>query len=412
MLESVRPHYAKEFRCIGSDCEDTCCHGLDVVIDKPAYEKLQSLPGFQPRLNEHFVVLANHSTDSQYARIKLTPSCTCPFLSVDRMCGIQQEHGEYYLPDICASYPRVTQRIDGWSETALLLSCPEAARLVLLNPTLLPPDEGNLPRYLRFSRTAGPEAKANGSPHQYLWDIRGFALLLLQDRAYPLWQRLFMLGMFCKRLNEITAAQQLGLVPQLLTEYAEMITHGSLRSAMDGIPVRSALQLGVVLDVVNRQLAMTDASHIRFRDCVQDFLDGIHYEAASPIEGCTPFFEEAYARYYRPFMQQRPYILENYLVNHVSRTRLPYGVDAQGKLNDPLTEYFVMCVLYAVIKGLLIGMAGHYREAFAEAHVIKLIQSFAKAVEHSPKFLVASDLSLANADGMALLLKNNDGTVS
>jgi lysine-N-methylase len=408
MLEHVRPRYAKEFRCIGSACEDTCCHGLDVVIDKPAYEKLQSLPGFQHRVNEHFVVLPNHPTDSQYARIKLTPSCTCPFLSADRMCGIQQEHGEYYLPDICASYPRVTQRIDGLSETALLLSCPEAARLVLLNPSLLPPEASNLPRYLRFSRTDGPPAKANGTPHQYLWDIRGFALLLLQDRTYPLWQRLFILGMFCKRLNEITAAQQLGLVPQILREYAEIITLGTLRSAMDGIPVRSALQLGVVLDIVNRQHAAADASHVRFRECVQDFLDGIQYQAASPIERYAPFFEEAYARYYQPFMRQRPYILENYLVNHVFRTRFPYGVDSQGKLNDPLTEYFVMCVFYAVIKGLLMGMAGHYREAFAEAHVIKLVQSFAKAVEHSPTSLLAGNLSLANADGMALLLKNNE----
>jgi lysine-N-methylase len=62
-------------------------------------------------------------------------------------------------------------------------------------------------------------------------------------------------------------------------------------------------------------------------------------------------------------------------------------VDPQGKPNDPLTEYLVMCVLYAVIQGLLIGMAGHYQEAFAAGHVVKLVQSFAKAVEHCPKFL-------------------------
>jgi lysine-N-methylase len=189
MLEHVRPQYAKQFRCIGSDCEDTCCHGLDVVIDKPAYQKLRSLPGFQPQVNEHFVVLDNHPTESQYARIKFTSSCTCPFLSADRMCGIQQAHGAYFLPDVCAGYPRVTQRIDGLSETALLLSCPEAARLVLLNPTLVPSDHNNRPRYFGFSRSAAPLAKANGSPHQYLWDIRGFTLLLLQDRTYPLWQR-------------------------------------------------------------------------------------------------------------------------------------------------------------------------------------------------------------------------------
>lgn len=408
MLEHLRPQYAKQFRCIGSDCEDTCCHGLDVVIDKTAYERFQSLPGFQPRVDEHFVVIANNPTDSQYARIKLTPSFTCPFLSPDRICGIQQQHGEYYLADICASYPRVTQRIDGLSETALLLSCPEAARLVLLNPSLLPFEESALPRYHRFTQMASPSAKANGSPHQYLWDIRGFTLLLLRDRDYPLWQRLFMLGMFCRRLNEITGARQLALVPHLLKEYAEMITQGSLRSAMDGIPVRTALQLAVVIEVVNRHLELTDASHVRFRECFQDFLQGVRYDPAAPVENCVPFFDEANTRYYQPFMQEHPYILENYLVNHVFRTRFPYGVDPLGQLNDPVTEYLMICVLYAVIKGLLIGMAGHYQEAFAEAHVVKLVQSFAKAVEHCPKFLGAVNLNLANADGMALLLKNDD----
>ena len=213
--------------------------------------------------------------------------------------------------------------------------------------------------------------------------------------------------MFCKRLNEITAGRQIGLVPSLLGEYAEIISNGSLRAAMDGIPVRSALQLRAVLEVVDRHLGMTDASHVRFRECVQDFLCGIRYETDSSSLGrCAPFFEDAYARHYQPFMQQRPYVLENYLVNHVFRTRFPYGVDPQGKPNRPLTEYWVMCVLFAVIKGLLIGMAGHYREEFGEVHVIRLVQSFAKSAEHSPNFLGPSDLSLANADGMALLLKN------
>jgi lysine-N-methylase len=291
MLDHLRPQYAKKFRCLGSECEDTCCHGLDVVIDKATYEKYQSAPAFKPRM-QHLVLITAGPTDSQYARIQLTPSYACPFLAPDRLCGIQQEHGEFYLADICASYPRVTQRIDGLRETALLLSCPEAARLVLLHPNLMPADEtatGDLPRYHRFSRMRDQTARANGSPHQYLWDLREFTLLLLRDRAYPLWQRLFMLGMFCKRLNEITLAQQLGLVPKLLREYTEFITQGTLRSAMDGMPAQPTLQPGVVLEVISRHLAMTDVSHVRFRECVQDFLDGIRYEPDSSAESCTPF---------------------------------------------------------------------------------------------------------------------------
>jgi lysine-N-methylase len=66
----------------------------------------------------------------------------------------------------------------------------------------------------------------------------------------------------------------------------------------------------------------------------------------------------------------------------------------------------MMCVLYSVIKGLLIGMAGKYQGAFAAEHVVKLVQSFAKAVEHCPKFPGAAHLGLADANGMAVLLNS------
>ena len=404
MLNHLRPQYAKTFRCIGADCEDTCCQGWDVVIDRDAYGKLQSIPSFKPRVDEHIVIIPN-PTDADYARIQLTPSCACPFLSEERLCSIQQVYGEHYLPDICANYPRSTQRIDGLKETALLVACPEAARIVLLNPDLVQPEEPNLPRYHRFLHWADHPVRANGSPHQFLWDIRAFSLLLLRDREYPLWQRLFLLGMFCKRLHEVTSAQQIELVPQLLKEHSEMIAEGKLRSSMDGIPTRTALQLGTILEIINHHLETTAGKHPRFRECVKDFLAGIHCGPGIHIETCAPVCEENQARYCAPFLQKHPYMLENYLLNHVFRTRFPYGLDPQGKANDPLTEFLTMCVLYALIRSLLVGISGHYREAFATEHVVKVVQSVAKSVEQCPKFPISRYMSLANADGMALLLR-------
>ncbi|HSS99265.1 MAG TPA: flagellin lysine-N-methylase [Terriglobales bacterium] len=164
MLHTLRPQYAKSFRCIGPDCEDTCCQGWDVIIDQDAYERFQSLGGFTPKFKEHLVVIGNATVD-EYARIQLTSSCSCPFLSPERLCSIQVEHGEHYLPDICADYPRATQRIDGLRETALMLACPEAARLVLLNPDLVQPEEADAPRYRRFAHMGKHPIKPNGSPH-------------------------------------------------------------------------------------------------------------------------------------------------------------------------------------------------------------------------------------------------------
>jgi lysine-N-methylase len=70
-----------------------------------------------------------------------------------------------------------------------------------------------------------------------------------------------------------------------------------------------------------------------------------------------------------------------------------------------------MAAQYAVINGLLIGMSGHYREAFGSDHLIKLIQSFSKAVEHNPSYLkevgdFIRGRNLDNIQGLAILLKN------
>jgi lysine-N-methylase len=409
MLDHLRPQYAKGFRCIGAECEDTCCHGWNVVVDKGTYEKYQSNSDLRLLSDKHLVLITISPTASAHALIKLTPSFDCPFLAADRLCSIQKQHGEEYLPEGCSTYPRVARRIDGLMEKALSLSCPEAARLVLLNPSLMQADKsatGGCSPYYRFFLMAS-SADNNGSPLQYIWEIRSLSLLLLQDRAYPLWQRLFILGMFCKRLKEIISQRQIGLVPRLLKDYAEIITQGRLRSAMDGISAQTEPQLGAVLEIIRRHNdpKIGDPSQIRFRECVQDFLHGIRYDPSSPIESYTQFYAEAHLRYYRPFMLEHPYIMENYLINYVFRTHFPFGASPQGEGNDVQREYLIMCIQYAAIKGLLIGMAGHYRAAFGSGHLVKLVQSFSKAVEHCPAFLQTSNPRLASAEGMALLLK-------
>ena len=39
------PNYFKDFKCIASKCEDTCCAGWGIVIDDEALEKYQKVQG-------------------------------------------------------------------------------------------------------------------------------------------------------------------------------------------------------------------------------------------------------------------------------------------------------------------------------------------------------------------------------
>jgi lysine-N-methylase len=67
----------------------------------------------------------------------------CPFME-EKLCGIQKTLGEDKLSDTCATYPRNNRLLGGQHEQSLTLSCPEAARLALLQADAMDFVEGSM----------------------------------------------------------------------------------------------------------------------------------------------------------------------------------------------------------------------------------------------------------------------------
>jgi lysine-N-methylase len=409
MLEHLRPQYAKRFRCLGAQCEDNCCRHWEIVVDRAAYQRYERMPDLQGRLGERFSVLTEGGCDQRYAQIKLDTSGNCPFLSPERLCTLHQHYGQEALAAVCATYPRNPHRIDGLMEAPLSLSCIEAARQVLLDPQLLadgPETTGEL-RYQKLRTLEEPCAARHPREFRYFWEVREFCLRLVTDRSYPLWQRLFLLGMFAKRLGALCGMREFGFVPRLLREHAEIAASGSLRDAMDGIPVRAAAQVQMVAQVASGYLPRHKAELCCIRECVQEFLQGLEGESDSSLEACTERYNEAYQSYFQPFMDRHPLLLENYLVNHIFRVVFPFGQDAKQCFDRPQQEYLMLCLEFAVMKGLLIGMAGRHRDQFSVDHVVKLVQSLAKSLEHDRSLGgILNWQGLAKPESVAALLKN------
>jgi lysine-N-methylase len=408
-LSDLQPHYDKEFRCIGPECEDLCCRTWNVFVDRATFDKYQAVPALKPLADAHLVQISHAQTDSRYAQIQFpAPSHTCPFLAPDQWCSIHRDYGPGYLAPICHTYPRVQREFDGMTEKPLYLSCPEAARLILFQPNFVPIERNtkdDRPRLQQFLRMAEQPAKDNSNQRKNLSHARTFSLLLIQDRSYPLWQRLFMLGLFSKRLAEVFAARQFNLLPQVFTEYAQIVRDNRLRSLMETIPVQATAQLNAVIQVLHR-LQSEHAGLSRVQECIQDFMRGIQYDPSASMETMASSYSEAYERYYAPFVEKHPFVMENYLSNYIFRTQFPEGPVPPGERNDPTATFYRMALQYAMIKGALIGMAGHYREAFGAEQVVKLVQSFSKSAEHSAQFLRGLNSELAGSAGLALLLKN------
>lgn len=119
------PDYFKDFKCIASECEDTCCAGWEVVIDDETYNHYQKVElDFGKRLRSEIV----HKDGENIFRLK---GNNCPFLNENKMCDIYSEIGEDSLCYTCKQYPRYMEEFGSLREVGISLSCPEAARLIL-----------------------------------------------------------------------------------------------------------------------------------------------------------------------------------------------------------------------------------------------------------------------------------------
>jgi len=414
------PAYADSFHCIGPACEDTCCQGWTVPIDKPAWEKYQHLPASPVRSLIEASILrtpepeapANQETPPPFAIIRMNSENRCPLLTADRLCAIQAELGEEMLSHACSTYPRIVHTLGAVQETALTLSCPEAARLVLLTPDLRTPEPLTLPgpAELAGADSIAQEAATPVPPN--FWPIHKTVLALVRNRAYPLWQRLFLLSILCQRLDELARGEIKRSVTETLADFHVTVITGALRPAMESLPVDLTAQVDVILRLAGLMLHKSNVRP-RFVECIQAFTAGIGNGPAATLESLTADYNAAHDRYFEPFFRRHPHILENYLVNTILRCQFPFGKEGMlpGALPQMAREFALLAAQFTLNKGLLIGVAGFHREQFSAAHVVHTVQAAAKHFEHHPEFLdrayeLLLESRMDGARGTAILLRN------
>ena len=403
----LTPQYMRRFMCIGSQCEDTCCFGWRVNIDRATYRKYRRVTDPELRQELDSCIKRNRSQpgEQNYARIKMDRGKACPFLNEESLCRIQLRLGEEFLSDICVTYPRVANLVNNVLEKSATMSCPEAARLALLNPEEMEFDELVEPVETRniINRQIDTHGLAVAKrAERYFWELRIFTIQVLQNRNYFLAERLIVLGMFYQgRIRLMLAVEE---IPRIIARYTNLIAGDELRAELAAIPAQVTIQMQLMKELADERMVKGVSSRT-YLECFAQFLLGVQYTEEATVDEVAARYQEAEATYYRPFMAGHEYILENYLVNYVFKNLFPLG---GGK--NLFENYIMMVVHYALIKMHLIGMAA-FNRGLTEEVVIKLIYSFARAVEHNPPYLrhvlrLLKDNGYDTMAYMAILIKN------
>lgn len=193
--------YVTEFSCIGDKCPDSCCHGWQVILDRKSYKKMEArIPADELR---DVVKLTESGDKYDYARITMSDDGSCPLLVDNGWCRLHRDYGEEVLSITCRTYPRQVSVMGQRTEMGLMLSCPEAARLCLLDPqgtALTKFDASDIIK--RDFGVAFMQGEVPDKPyHHYIDVVRDAVLNLLAVREFPFASRVFIAGFFLEQIS-------------------------------------------------------------------------------------------------------------------------------------------------------------------------------------------------------------------
>jgi lysine-N-methylase len=387
------PDYYSKFSCIGATCEDTCCSGWNVGIDRDTYHEYQQSQHkvLAPLIKVAIVKNVSPSADdmNNFAVMKMKSDGGCHFQQQDKLCAIQHHLGEQSLSDTCRIYPRYFNQFGTQRENALGISCPEAARLILLNP--LPMQFGTLtPTPQRTSRPFTSyrfPLQGDGDPQQIevLNDFRALIIAILQFREISLGARMMLLGWLLEDVDTIVSCETFShasaLRPVLASIFNMLAQPAALEAQFAQIQPNISRKLEIMTQLIVKSLSA--GASIRFNECLLAAAQGLaaqDEQAHATDANLVRQYAQNYDRHYRPFFQNKDYIFENYLVNQVICRLFPF---TRGTYLDLYRE---LVFNLSILQVLLVGMAAKY-EGLNDTYVIQLFQSFARKSDHKRNYL-------------------------
>lgn len=367
--------YYNEFQCIGNQCEDHCCKDWSITVDKKTYNKYKKLPAseFKKKLNDNINRNRKANGENSYGKINLINK-KCPMLSEERLCEVYSNLGPDSMCYTCRTYPRIYNKVNDTLEQCLTVSCIEAARNLLLREN---PIEFNLDikdiediKVVKEVNTI----KGKDMSSRYFNEIREFAIGLIQNRRLTIENRLAVLGLFIKRIDENST--DAGIVERSIAEFTREIDNGVYDNLLENLLAEDKFdaQLEFLTQLYNIVISKR-INNERYVNNLKNIIESLQLSSGDN-EKIKNAYSEALTNSYRGFMAKYQYIYENYLVNYMFKTMFPKGEKSL------LDTYIGLIVQFSILKMNLIGVCGYYKEEMDTKKVINLIQSYAVVTEH------------------------------
>lgn len=352
--------YVDEFSCIGPECTDSCCKYWRIIISKREYldyKKMDCSPKLRRAMEGAFHRLPNE-TELAYAEMCVKENGDCPFLDRDSLCMLQKEKGEEALSLTCSIFPRLYKNIGNKAITlSLNPTCCHVTEILMKHPEglrLVETEYNGENRYINHGRYSSPTIPTSWKGYSYYWSILNGEIDILQNRNFTVPERMLILGYFCQKTEEYIKDNVMGKILAL----SDMLLDNELcRKIVDSLTAdqsdNSAAAKSVdILHKMYLNVCAGTSAHIKV--LFDRVIDSISFNAEkvvntdekgiSNVSYNITLNRKLYDRnieIYRKLEKERPYIIENMLVNLVLSQNITDGI---------WTNFFTFAVFYNTLK--------------------------------------------------------------
>ena len=385
------PVYFEDFKCIGGKCEDSCCIGWNIDIDKVTFKRYFKVQDqemkrmFQKNVQNNEIC---SSDEVDYGIVKLKKDKRCPFLDEENYCVIHSNLGEDYLSNVCTCFPRVTNKIDETYEMSLDVACPEAARLILLKEEGIKfvNREEHLEKYIISAQIDTNLKEVQNTPLRYFKEIRDFCIKIIQDRRFTISERLYSLGCFIEQLEEeIENNNIIKFIENYdVALFAKAYSDDDLNLLLSNSNMNYIIQIDLFRKMLKILRVDKDVESIRFKERTSKMLNGYSFDEEENLQGKSEFYIKAFEEYNEKYFNKYSYILENYLVNFIYNNMFPFN-----EVLSFFDSYMMLIIRFSFIRFYLVGLYLNNREENDE-NIVEFIQVFSKTIEHHKSYLIDS----------------------
>lgn len=351
------PEYFKDFKCIASKCEDTCCAGWGIVIDDVTYDRYKNVQGkFGERLRSEIVHEAGEN-------IFVLKGNNCPFLNKEKTCDIYINIGEENLCYTCQQYPRYTEEFGSLREIGISLSCPEAARIMLNND-----------KKVTFELSENEEVVSsyndiNAQLFIELLQSRNIVMDMLQDRDIDLRKRVALALLFVDEIQEKIDESEIKEIKYVREKYSDKFFLEELLEKLEEYKDNEGIKYDNIQEYFN---VFRDLKHITPNDPL-GLNDALRYFWQADED------EELYILKHKQFVEyyeDKIYKFENILVYFVFRyfMKAVFDYDALAKIKTAIISYMMIREL-AVVRYI-------ENNKFTDEDMVDIAHTYSKDIEH------------------------------